>query len=69
MGNDNRALEVERWREYYVPMLVNASGLNDSKRWDTASRVALDWFLYRRIQVRVDIYKNGSGPNPAYVMW
>jgi hypothetical protein len=60
MGNDNRALGVERWREYCVPMLVNASGLNDSKRWDTGSRVALDRFPFWRIRVRVDICRFGS---------
>jgi hypothetical protein len=69
MGNDNRALGVERWREYCVPMLVNVSGLNDSKRWDTGSRVALDQFLYRRIRVRVDICRYEFEPRSAYVVW
>jgi hypothetical protein len=69
MRNNNRALGVERWREYYVPMLVNALGLNDSKRWDTGSRVALDRFLYRRIRVRVDICRYGFEPKTAYVVW
>jgi hypothetical protein len=60
------------WRDdmsICVPMLVNASGLNYSKRWDTGSRVALNWFLYRRIRVRFDICMYGSGPKPTYIVW
>jgi hypothetical protein len=37
------------------------------------SRVALDWFLFWRIRVKVDVcrfgFGSGFGPRPTYVMW
>jgi hypothetical protein len=60
MGNDNRTMGVERWRENHVHTHVNLSGTNDTERWGTGSRVALDLFPDRRIQVRVDVCKKGS---------
>jgi hypothetical protein len=41
MGNDNRALGVERRREYHVHTVVNPLGTNDVVKWVLCSRVAL----------------------------
>jgi hypothetical protein len=58
MGNDNRALGVERWREYHVTHFYESIKDDQRNVVGTVLSVALDRFIFWRIQVRVDICRS-----------